>query len=137
MVLGCLRVVVDVFEVVVGGFRSFHVLVLMQLVQFCDVGVNPFGHSLCPHVEHMSLIGHIVFRCTEFLELANHYFYLHQLSFTETKCIEDFQCLCSGNCLQGRTLLLLWFLVEACCVQMQPKLLDLSSPIFCYIPFEC
>ena len=27
MVLGCLRVVVDVFEVVVDGFRSFHVLV--------------------------------------------------------------------------------------------------------------
>ena len=27
MVLGCLRVVVEFFEVVVGGFRSFHVLV--------------------------------------------------------------------------------------------------------------
>ena len=27
MVLDCLRVVVDVFDLVVGGFRSFHVLV--------------------------------------------------------------------------------------------------------------
>ena len=28
MVLDCLWVVVEIFEVVVGGFRSFHVLVL-------------------------------------------------------------------------------------------------------------
>ena len=33
MVLDCLRVVVDVFEVVVGGFRSFHVLVTTDAVQ--------------------------------------------------------------------------------------------------------
>ena len=31
MVLDCLRVVVDVFEVVVGGFRSFRVLVTTRV----------------------------------------------------------------------------------------------------------
>ena len=38
MVLDCLRVVVDVFEVVLGGFRSFHVLVTTTFLAAEKVG---------------------------------------------------------------------------------------------------